>query len=111
MLMITVDDVDDDVSSLYHYEETGSHTRNSGLHKKQDLVYLLDSVANLSYNTWYIYIYIFYVNKVYIYIYRYLQKNTEGERGRTKKGTCKEGIFTYNQQQTRVGLLSQLTTA
>ena len=62
-LMITIDDVDD-LSYLYHYKETASHTMNSWLHKKQDLVYLLDSVANLSYNTWYIYIYIFYVNKV-----------------------------------------------
>ena len=52
--MITIDDDDDDdddLSSLYHYEETGSHTMNSWLHKKEDLVYLLDSVANLSYNT------------------------------------------------------------
>lgn len=85
MLMITIDDVDDDLSSLYHYEETGSHTMNSWLHKKQDLVYLLDSVANLSNNTWYIYIYIFYVNKVYIYICKKIQRKSERERGREKK--------------------------
>lgn len=66
---------------------------NSWLHKKQDLVYLLDSVANLSYNTWYIYIYIFYVNKVDIYIYMQKDTEKEREREREKKKVHVKGVY------------------